>query len=188
MNLPLKIADQRKKLGLSQEKLGELVGVSRQAVTRWEAGQSLPELEKLVTLSEVFGVSCDYLLKDQAALQRTREEPTSGFQFPEVHKPEPAVYAGWFWQRLVGMLLILLGIGDAVTLWVLSVVGPVSLLDWDGTHLRGFTGYLTAHGIWPVFWLFTALGLAGLGLLLLSIRARRREINSQTAKNQKQKK
>ena len=59
MDLPKKIAEERKKLGLSQEKLGELVGVSRQAVTRWEAGQSLPELEKLVALSEAFGVSCD---------------------------------------------------------------------------------------------------------------------------------
>ena len=52
----------RKAAGLSQEQLAEQIGVSRQTVSKWETGQSAPELEKLVALSRVFGISTDMLL------------------------------------------------------------------------------------------------------------------------------
>ena len=55
----------RKKAGLSQEDLAEKLQVSRQAVSKWESAQTLPELEKLLQLSALFGVSTDYLLKDE---------------------------------------------------------------------------------------------------------------------------
>lgn len=55
---------QRKKLGYSQEQLAERLGVTRQSVSKWESGQAMPELSKLVILSELFGVSVDYLVKD----------------------------------------------------------------------------------------------------------------------------
>lgn len=64
MTLGDKIQVLRKKEGLSQEDLAEKIGVSRQAVSRWEMGQSVPEIEKLLTLSEIFKVSTDDLLKD----------------------------------------------------------------------------------------------------------------------------
>lgn len=64
MKLPEKIQRERKKMGLSQEKLAEKIGVSRQAITKWENGLASPELEKIVSLSECFKVSTDYLLKD----------------------------------------------------------------------------------------------------------------------------
>lgn len=53
----------RKSRGLSQEQLAEAAGVSRQAVSKWELGESAPELEKVLALSEFFGVTTDYLLK-----------------------------------------------------------------------------------------------------------------------------
>lgn len=53
----------RKARGLSQEQLAEAAGVSRQAVSKWELGESAPELEKVLALSEFFGVTTDYLLK-----------------------------------------------------------------------------------------------------------------------------
>lgn len=53
----------RKAGGLSQEELAGRTGVSRQAVSKWESGQSMPELDKLLSISELFGVSADYLLK-----------------------------------------------------------------------------------------------------------------------------
>lgn len=53
----------RRSRGLSQEQLAEQVGVSRQAVSKWELDESVPELEKVVLLSEYFGVTADYLLK-----------------------------------------------------------------------------------------------------------------------------
>lgn len=62
MNLPEMILTSRKALGLSQEQLAEQVGVSRQSISKWETGQSIPELDKLVVLSRIFGVSTDELL------------------------------------------------------------------------------------------------------------------------------
>ena len=56
----------RRARGLSQEELAEQVGVSRQAVGKWESGQSQPELDKVIALSRLFGVSCDWLLTGQA--------------------------------------------------------------------------------------------------------------------------
>lgn len=53
----------RKKMGLSQEELANKIGVSRQAVSKWESGQSMPDLDKIIALSELFGVSTDYILK-----------------------------------------------------------------------------------------------------------------------------
>lgn len=69
MKLPEKIQRERKKMGLSQEKLAEKIGVSRQAITKWENGLASPELEKIVSLSECFKVSTDYLLKDNILLE-----------------------------------------------------------------------------------------------------------------------
>lgn len=60
-----KLSILRKKSGWSQEDLAELMNVSRQAVSKWEGAQSIPDLEKMVKLSELFGVSTDFLLKDE---------------------------------------------------------------------------------------------------------------------------
>lgn len=63
MNLADRIQSLRKAKGISQEELAEQVGVSRQAVSKWESGQSTPDLEKIVIMSEFFEVTTDYLLK-----------------------------------------------------------------------------------------------------------------------------
>ena len=55
----------RKNSGLSQEKLAEQLDVSRQAISKWESGTAVPESEKLIAISNYFGVSIDYLLKDE---------------------------------------------------------------------------------------------------------------------------
>ena len=62
MTVGQRIAQKRKELGLSQEALGERLGVSRQAIYKWESDAALPEIEKLVNLSRVFSVSIDWLL------------------------------------------------------------------------------------------------------------------------------
>lgn len=54
----------RKKSGMSQEELAEKMNVSRQAVSKWEGAQSIPDLDKILQLSELYGVTTDYLLKD----------------------------------------------------------------------------------------------------------------------------
>jgi transcriptional regulator with XRE-family HTH domain len=64
MNFAERLQSLRKGMGLSQENLAEAVGVSRQAVSKWESGQSYPEMDKLIALSELFGVSIDSMVKD----------------------------------------------------------------------------------------------------------------------------
>ena len=64
MVLADKIIKLRKQKGWSQEELAEKVGVSRQAVSKWESAQATPDVEKILVLSELFEVSTDYLLKD----------------------------------------------------------------------------------------------------------------------------
>ncbi|EFM25823.1 DNA-binding helix-turn-helix protein [Peptoniphilus duerdenii ATCC BAA-1640] len=63
MNMADRIQYLRKTNGISQEELAVKVGVSRQAVSKWESGQSLPDLEKIITMSDYFGVTTDYILK-----------------------------------------------------------------------------------------------------------------------------
>ena len=65
MILADKIMELRKKNGWSQEELAEKVGVSRQSISKWESAQAVPDLNKILVLSEVFGVTTDYLLKDE---------------------------------------------------------------------------------------------------------------------------
>lgn len=77
MELSKKIIEQRKKAKLSQEKLAELTGVSRQAVTKWENGTSFPDTENLIRLSEVFKISIDELCLENK---------------PETSKAKPFVY------------------------------------------------------------------------------------------------
>ena len=64
MILADKIAELRKKNGWSQEELAGQLGVSRQSVSKWESAASIPDLDKILKLSALFGVSTDYLLKD----------------------------------------------------------------------------------------------------------------------------
>jgi transcriptional regulator with XRE-family HTH domain len=58
-----KLLQLRREKGYSQEQLAELLNVSRQSVSKWEAGATMPELEKLVAISDIFGVSVDYLVR-----------------------------------------------------------------------------------------------------------------------------
>ena len=62
MTMGQRIAQKRKEQGLSQEGLGEQLGVSRQAIYKWESGAAVPEIDKLIALSRLFGVSVGWLL------------------------------------------------------------------------------------------------------------------------------
>lgn len=65
MTLEEKITLLRKQKSWSQEELADRLDISRQSVSKWESGASMPELDKIIRLSELFGVSTDYLLKDE---------------------------------------------------------------------------------------------------------------------------
>jgi len=77
MILADKIIELRKRNGWSQEELADKLDVSRQSVSKWEGAQSVPDMNKILKLSEVFGVSTDYLLKDElSSPEWTGEVPT----------------------------------------------------------------------------------------------------------------
>lgn len=90
--------------GLSQDALAELLDVSRQAVSRWERDETMPETEKVVRLSAYFHVTTDYLLKDG--------EPSPDPPPEDPAPPQKAVPAGSWFQRnrkLIGGLLLAVG-------------------------------------------------------------------------------
>lgn len=73
MQLHEKIFRCRRQLGLSQEELAECIGVSRQAVSKWEQGISTPELDSLVALAKIFGVTTDYLLSEEEQMPKMQQ-------------------------------------------------------------------------------------------------------------------
>ena len=73
MILADKIMEERKKLGLSQEELAEKLSVSRQSVSKWEGAQSVPDINRILQMAEIFGVSTDYLLRDEMEKKPEKE-------------------------------------------------------------------------------------------------------------------
>ena len=100
----------RRARGLSQEALGDMLDVTRQTVSKWERGDSTPELEKLVELSRIFGVSLDEL----AGIERTERPGDAAQAWPEQSAPG----AGWRWhyeyksrRTLFGLPLLHINVG-----------------------------------------------------------------------------
>lgn len=71
MILADKIIEERKKNGWTQEDLVQKLGVSRQSVSKWESAGAMPDLKKIIQLADLFGVSTDYLLKDEVEKENT---------------------------------------------------------------------------------------------------------------------
>lgn len=118
MRLEEKLTVLRKESGYTQLDLAEKVRVSRQAISKWETGRALPSAENLKYLSELFGVSVDYLLSDDmteepkpkeqepAPEPQTEEPQTEEAVFPEKEKGKPVR-----WKYITALLLaVLLGL------------------------------------------------------------------------------
>ena len=185
IRLGAEIQRRRKQLGLTQEELAQRMDVSRQSVTKWETGQSAPDLDRLVQLREVLNVSLDELLKGPSSDGTTESRSENGDESPPAADAEyehgtttlhtsgfPASLSFFF--RVAGGLLLFAGLSAMIALWVFSVIFPVQLTDWDGSLHTGLEGYLMAHDYQPL--LHAALGAACLGsfcLLFASASIRR---------------
>lgn len=77
MNLGEKLQDLRNRERLSQEELAEKIGISRQAISKWESGQSTPDLKKLIMLSELYDVTIDSLVKDENEVEDIKNNEIS---------------------------------------------------------------------------------------------------------------
>lgn len=86
MNVSDRIQSLRKAKGMSQEQVGESLGVSRQAVSKWESGQLIPDIGNIIQMSGIFGVTTDYLLtgKQQDAASRSANGGPAAVQVPAV--------------------------------------------------------------------------------------------------------
>ncbi len=74
MKLHEKIYYCRKKSGMSQETLAEKIGVSRQAISKWETGDAVPELSKLKSLCDIFGVTADWMISEDEPEETSKKE------------------------------------------------------------------------------------------------------------------
>ena len=138
----------RKEKGLSQEQLATALGVSRQAVSKWETGESVPETEKIIALSQLFGVTTDLLL------------------LGEQQKPAPPPRKPW-----VSATLAVLGAAGLLTLWILSTIiqsrVPVTIRDnhgstWYTTEWGyGFWSFIETYRLEAVFALCIVLVVVG---------------------------
>ena len=117
MTIGQRIAQKRKELGLSQEALGDQMGVSRQAIYKWESDATLPEIEKMVVLSKLFGVSVGWLLgvEEEASSQQTEPDTMNQDQLDMVEQivrryieaqPVPKPRRKWPWVLAVCILVV----------------------------------------------------------------------------------
>ena len=103
MNIADRIQYLRKQKGYSQEELADKVGVSRQAVSKWESEQSTPDLEKVIAMSELFEVTTDYLLKGIEPLPKDVTQPKK--------KPNASIFS------VAGTAFNLIGIIASAMIW-----------------------------------------------------------------------
>lgn len=138
MNLSEKILLLRKQRGLSQEALAEQLGVSRQAVSRWETGSALPDAGNLLQLSRLFGVTADSLLNDGC-------DPVS----PASAHPGSSSRKGK--QRLAGICLAAMGLLGNFILYLLSraiaVMVPRISYDAAGKKWYHWSSEQTGHSL-----------------------------------------
>lgn len=158
MSLGERMKEQRKNAGLSQEKVAELVGVSRQAVTKWETGQSAPSTENLFKLAEIFGTTVDILLTSDKEEKGSPAEQIYYLYKMEEEKKAANIRA----RRKRNYLLTLTVLGGYILVYlagrIFGTTGePTSVIGWlfgtDPDQLSYLYGWLLRQNI---FWLAMA--------------------------------
>ena len=141
-----KIYALRRRNGLSQEQLAEKIGVSRQAISKWEGGLSTPELDKLKALSECFQVTIDELTENQAAPGHTAEEKGS---------PAPPPKG----ESKAGICLCVTGAACLLLFGLLTVIHPTSVDQLNESSV------ITLNGTGILIALFVLMMLLGMMMI-----------------------
>lgn len=166
MTFAEKLLKKRRQLGLSQEELAEKLGVSRQAVSRWENGTAMPDAAKLLALSDLTGVPTDALLRDEADIDAAAPVSPPPFE-PKRRHP----------LRMAGIAIAVIAIIGALTIGICASLYPVNFgtvmeIGPDGIETpvpqpTGMEAFLFAHHLQ---WLFQLCNLAiPLGIILAII-------------------
>ena len=140
----------RRKNGLSQEQLAERIGVSRQAISKWESGTSTPELEKLLALSECFNITLDELVKDEAANQEASEASPKSAE----NKVSKVI------EMKVGIGLCLIGAVCLILSGVMMIISP------SATDQLNAASTITLNGSGVLFVICVLSMVVGLVLIL----------------------
>lgn len=131
MTFAEKLTQLRKDQGWSQETFAQQMDVSRQAVSKWESGQSLPDYDKLIAISDLFSVSLDYLLRDGEEMQPC----------PKIDRGPIEISRRWLAGQLTwGVLLALLAPFLVVVMTMLGDCVPAE-------GIQNFTAYLGLVGV-----------------------------------------
>lgn len=127
MILADKIIRLRKKNGWSQEELADKMNVSRQAVSKWESAQTIPDLEKILQLGTLFGVTTDYLLKDEIEDEEFSNDNSSDTNVKKITIEEANTYLEQrkraSWRIALATFLCIL---SPITLIVLGMLSELS--------------------------------------------------------------
>ena len=148
MNMADRIQYLRKTNGISQEELADKVGVSRQAVSKWESEQSLPDLGKIITMSDYFGVTTDYILKGIEPVA-DKEQKSSELTSKILYIASTAfvviglfsAFAGWYEKQTMdtvwgSMIIQTVGIAGYFIGRLFSAARPPFAVNW--LNLSGF--------------------------------------------------
>lgn len=151
MILADKIIEERKKNGWSQEELANKLGVSRQAVSKWESAGSIPDLQRILQMSELFGVTTDYLLKDEI-----EEEPLNEYTETNTIKVSMEEANQYLDMKSKGSRIV----ANATSLCILSSVPLIVLGTMTEDHiLIGFSLVLLLVLVAIAVYLFVNYGL-----------------------------
>ena len=120
----------RQHAGMSQDTLAERLNVSRQAVSRWERDETMPETDKVVALADIFGVTTDYLLRPEEQQAPSEDKPhRSGPAPAERDTISRLGYLAKTKGYLLGWVLIAWGVLDLVTLALMGL-GVLNFMIW----------------------------------------------------------
>ena len=150
MNLHEKILYLRKNAGLSQEALAERLGVSRQAVSKWETGDATPELSKLAALAKEFNVTTDWLLSEDEVYEQP-SKPETGFGFFK------RIFRKYGW--LAGIYMILSGTVFAAFGWFIRFRLLKSFASIAGVHFMSIDAELRNSPVFHIGTFVMALGI-----------------------------
>lgn len=138
----------RKTKGISQEQLASQLKISRQAISKWENNSSIPDVENIVKLSNIFEVSTDYLLKSEVEISKLDMKNNSN--------------QGKLKISSLGSIFIILGFIGVFIMGILSAIRPVSIIG--DRNISGFPAYLISN---EIVWLFALCLLTFVGGLLI---------------------
>jgi len=122
MALSEKLYELRKKRGLSQEQLAEQLGVSRQAISKWESGKAVPESDTLISISKYYDVTLDYLMK---------ENDVSAVAIANSEQSKLIIKKGRE-KQIFGLVTCILGVVCLLAWGIISIISP-SASDRIGT-------------------------------------------------------